>query len=169
MSSNDLVAQLREAFDVTFARPSSVQGEALEGFLGIRLGEHPYALRLTEISALVTGKPVTALPSPLPDLLGLAGFRGNLVAVYSLTSLLGHPAVKRTETRPRCLVLHVSGRVAFAFEQLDGHLRAPATSIVAETSQKHINGLLTGETRAIISLGSVLRTIEEQVASAHGS
>jgi purine-binding chemotaxis protein CheW len=79
-------------------------------------------VRLDELGGLFVDRPITPLPSPVPQLLGVAGFRGAVVPVYDLAALLGH----RRAGSPRWMVL-TSGAdaVALAFDSVAGHLRAP--------------------------------------------
>ena len=111
---------LREAFDQSFAE--AVGGERPEqlDFLAVRIAGDPYALRLSEIQSLHASRRVVAAPSQLPELLGLAGFRGILTPVYDLAQLLGYGA----EPSAKWLVVaqHASP-IALAFGGFESHLR----------------------------------------------
>ena len=163
---------LRTAFDQAFAAPLQAREAHLQAFLGIRLSGDPYALRLDEISSLLTNKPITALPGDTPHLLGIGGFRGNLVPVYDLRGLMGYP-ISRAPARSFAgakgwLVLTAQGppsrgaaggvhqgppsrgtagavsevRVAYAFGELDGQLHVSVEAIVPETGRRHISAVL---------------------------
>ena len=89
------VQRLRDDFDRSFAEPAvSHDAEHVE-LLAIGAGGRSYAIRLSQTWGLHPDRPITALPGPLPALLGLAGFTGTAVPVYDLAALLGHPAVNR--------------------------------------------------------------------------
>ncbi|MFC7531058.1 chemotaxis protein CheW [Actinoplanes sp. GCM10030250] len=121
------VARLRTDFDASFAEPARLlDGETVE-LLAVGAGGRPYALRLDQASGVHPDRPVTALPTTLKALLGVAGFAGVVVPVYDLAALLGHPIAQR----PRWLVL-TSGTpaLALAFHELDHHLRVPVTDLV---------------------------------------
>ncbi|MEU4428199.1 chemotaxis protein CheW [Actinoplanes sp. NPDC024001] len=122
----DRVTQLREDFDRSFAEPARVLDEESIELLAIGVGDRPYALRLSQTSGVHPDRPVTALPTTLRALLGVAGFAGTVVPVYDLAALLGHPIAQR----PRWLVLTAgSPPLALAFHQLDHHLRVSVSDV----------------------------------------
>ena len=89
----------------------------------------------------------------MPALLGVAGFSGQIVPVYDLAALLGHPV----PDRPRWLVLAGGAPpLALAFHELDGHLRVPAGTILAGSRQDTgiLRGMvpLPGGTRPIVDV-----------------
>jgi chemotaxis signal transduction protein len=122
------VDELRDAFDRSFTVPRRAESEPFEHVLAIRVGGEPYAVRLDEVAGLYVDWPVTPVPGPSADLLGVAELRGSLVPVYHLRGLLGRAAAGVPEV-PRYAVLSAgTDPVAFAFDALDGHLRvAPDT------------------------------------------
>ena len=74
-------AELRRVFDQARAVPSSTGVEVqTESLLAIRVARDPYAIRVSEISGISTDKKVVAFPSPIPELLGVAGLRGAIEA-----------------------------------------------------------------------------------------
>jgi chemotaxis signal transduction protein len=123
----DRVTRLRDDFDRSFAEPARTLGAGSVELLAIGVGGRPYALRLSQASGVHPDRPVTALPTPVPALLGVAGFAGTVVPVYDLAALLGHPIPER----PRWLVLTTgTPPLALAFHQLNHHLRVPITDVV---------------------------------------
>jgi len=121
-------AALKRDFDRGFAearRPPAPQSFDL---LAVRLAGDPWAIPLSEISGLHAAKKITPVPSRTPALLGIAGFRGELVPAYDLAALIGRSA----PATPRWLVLAADRRVALAFADLDGHLRAEAGDILPQ-------------------------------------
>ncbi len=135
------VERLRADFDRSFAEPvRSHDAEHVE-LLAVRSGGRPYAIRLSQTSGLHPDRPVTPLPGPLPALLGLAGFAGTVVPVYDLAALLGHPVADR----PRWLVLATGAPpLGLAFHGLDGHVRVPASAIIAEAAGDGLRGTVRG-------------------------
>jgi chemotaxis signal transduction protein len=149
------LGELRTEFDSSFADPVRPHDEDHVELLAIRAGGRPYALRLSQTSGLYPDRPVTALPGPLPSLLGVAGFGGGILPVYDLAALLGHPAGER----PRWLLLAAgTPPLAFAFGDLDGHVRVAAATILTEGHQGTgcLRGMvpLPGGTRPIVDVAA---------------
>jgi chemotaxis signal transduction protein len=129
VSEEGRAAELRRAFDEAFARPHPERASGLEDLVIIRTGGHPHALRVSELRGLHRAGRVVPLPSPLPDLLGLAGIRGRLVPVFSLPLLLGYGAQRDAV---RWVALCDGGEpMALGFEELDGHRRVGPDQICA--------------------------------------
>jgi purine-binding chemotaxis protein CheW len=121
-------AALRAEFDHSFAALPATPAPT-EELLAIRVGGDSYALRLRGVLELVAGHPVSRLPSATPHLLGLAGLRGGVVPVFSLTSLLGAAGGLPRET-PRWLLLCAEEEpFALAFDGFEGHLRLPTGAL----------------------------------------
>ncbi len=148
------LAGLRTEFDRSFAEPARRHDAEHVELLAVRAGDRPYALRLSQTSGLFPERPVTALPGPVPALLGLAGFGGAIVPVYDLAALLGHAV----PDRPRWLVTATgTPPLALAFHALDGHVRVPADVIVTEAAEGPggpVRGMvpLAGGTRPLVDL-----------------
>ena len=157
---SERAAELRLAFDRSFATPQGTEVAEPVELLAIRAGGTRYALRLAAVSGLFADRVVTALPGPVPELLGVAAFRGAPVAVYDLGALLGHPA----SANARWLVLDTgTPAVGLAFGELDGHLRAPAGSI-AGTGEGGIEVVRAGDqVRPVIDVPGIRAAIEERV------
>jgi len=160
-------AELRSVFDRARAVPFSSDGEEqTEDLLGIRISGDAYAIRVSEISGLATDKKIVAFPSPISELLGIAGIRGALVPVYSLAMLLGYSA--ETE-RTRWLALCGSDdSVALAFSDFEGYLRISGTQLyaaeqkdVARTQVQHVVRA-TDIVRAVVSIPTIRKTIQRR-------
>lgn len=122
------LVELRQSFDRAFAEPVLEEPEqATLELLAIRVGRDPYALRQAQIAAIEVDRRVTRVPSDHPELLGIAGLRGAVVAVFDLAGLLGAP---RPELL-RWLVLAKSAPVAFAFSAFDGQLEVRRDALAA--------------------------------------
>jgi chemotaxis signal transduction protein len=107
---------LRQSFDRAFVQPVAERAAETLEVLDIRVGRERFALRLSQIAALEADRTITAVPSDHPELLGIAGVRGAVVAVFDLAALLDLP---RPESL-RWLVLAKAAPLALAFSDFDG-------------------------------------------------
>jgi purine-binding chemotaxis protein CheW len=156
-------AELRLAFDRSFAEAPRAEPVRLEDLLAFRVAGDPYAVRLADTRGLFADRKIVRLPSPARELLGVAGFRGAVVPVYDLRALLGYPAAEA----PRWLFLaaHASA-VGLAFDRFDGQLRVPSAAIVAgapgEALRPHVREVLRAHdlTRSILDVFSVLEAVK---------
>ena len=151
-------AALRRAFDLSFAEAPTAGAEPLESLLALRVGGAPYAIRLSEIAGVHADRTVVPVPTPMPDLLGVAGIRGAIVPVYDLGALLGHPR----STRPRWMLLAASpALVGLAFESLEAHVRMPRRSIegASDVGGAGKGGGEIGRTRGAVEVGGLLRPL----------
>ncbi len=117
---------LKREFDRSFAEPMRPPPPQTLDLLRVRLGGAPWAIPLTDMAGLHSGKRITPVPGRAAGLLGLAGFRGALAAVYDLPALIGLGPL----AAPRWLLLAEKRPVAFAFGDLEGHLRVEASAIL---------------------------------------
>ncbi len=157
----DSAATLRRAFDRSFGLPPPAAHAAFEDFLAIRMGGAAYAVRLSEIAGLHSGRTVVPIPRTAPELLGIVGLRGTVVPVFDLRGLLGCPE----GAHPRWLMLARAPQpVALAFEQFDGHVRIAGAPVPALTTSRHISGavLVAGVPRPIIDMASLLEAIAKR-------
>lgn len=160
----DRAADLRAAFDRSFAEPARLDTEPTDDLLAIRIASEPYAIRCAQIAGLFADKKITRVPSRAAALLGIGGFRGAIVPVYSLAALLGHPM----PATPRWVVIASGAPAALAFEVLVGHLRISRTQIVpqdaGERARRYVHELVREQdrVRAIVHLPAVLDAIREQ-------
>jgi chemotaxis signal transduction protein len=154
-------AALRDAFDHGFTVPLQHGSQDRDDFLTIRLDDVPYLLRLADITALSTDHKISALPGQMAPLLGLAGFRGTLLPVYGLATLLGQEAKQPMRWLAR------TSSVAFAFTRLDAHLRLSGAQILpqpdAAPARRHISGFLQldDHLRPVLNMVSLLETVRE--------
>ena len=118
-------AELALAFDAGFAEAPQRDERARVDVLAVRLGGAAYALRLGELAGVFARRSVVALPSPVPELLGLVSIRAAILPVYDLAALLG---LARRDAA--WLVVASEAPVAFAFDELDGYWRLPPEAIL---------------------------------------
>lgn len=130
-------ADLRSAFDKSFALPPVQVSVERDDLLTIRVAGAPYAIRLHEVTGIVTRRKVISVPNAGAHLLGVSGIRGNIVPVFSLASILGYgPATDS----PRWLILcGVEEPLGLGFSDFDGYLQVPTSSFHSEdlTSSSH--------------------------------
>lgn len=159
------VAELRRVFDEARAAPfASGSEEQTESLLAIRLSGEAYAIKVREITGLANRKRIVPVPSPIPELLGLAGVRGVLVPVYSLQGLLGLAALS---DEPDWLAL--CGReepFALAFSGFEGYLRIPKSQLHPverkDAMRMHIRQVVRaqGALRAVVSVPLIGEAIQ---------
>jgi purine-binding chemotaxis protein CheW len=158
-------SDLRAAFDGAFAAPYAAQHQATTDYVAIRLGGHVHALALGEIAGLHTNIAFVPCPSPIPELMGLAGFRGALVPVYDLGALLGQPSVAG-----RWLALVADRSVAFAFDEFEAHFRVTSADIVITPAngRHHIHTIARNGEHAwpVIDLASLVSALRQRAARA---
>jgi len=141
----------------------------MEDLLAIRVSRDAYAIRVSEISGLATDRKIVAFPSPIPELLGVAGIRGALVPVYSLAMLLGYNA--ETE-RTRWLALcGTEDPVALVFSDFEDYVRVPLTQLYAaeqkDVARTHVEHVVraTDMVRAVVSIPLIRKTIQRRCAN----
>lgn len=154
---------LKKSFDGAFAEPLASSRTAGADLLAVRLGGESWAIPLSTIAGLYSDKKITPLPGTTPGLLGLAGFRGVLVPVYDLAARIGLAPT----LAPRWLVLAAARRIAFAFAELDGHLRTEADGIVPlgpQSGPSWTAGFveIDGEKRPVLHLPAILDLIPKR-------
>jgi chemotaxis signal transduction protein len=157
-------AQLRLAFDAAFAEPVRLDATLNEDLLAVRVGTQAFAIRLSEISGLFADKKITPVPGGHAALRGVAGFRGTIVPVYDLQTLLGHGNAQT----PRWLVVAAAAPVALAFEVFDGQLRVARDAVLPQPSRPEVRAYAREFVQAqnfvgpIMHLPSVLEAIKAQ-------
>jgi chemotaxis signal transduction protein len=162
------VLELRAQFDSGFAQAPQAAGAPGSNMLAIRAAGEPYALYLEQIGGLYADRSIVALPSAVPSLLGVTGFRGQIIPVYDLAVLLGHAR----GAAPRWLVLvRCAQPLALAFDQFESHFSAAPEHIMhaaAAPDRPHLCDTVQGADalRPIIHLPSLHDDIQRQAALA---
>jgi chemotaxis signal transduction protein len=155
------VAELRHGFDSTFALARQPPSPPVVDLLAIRVDHDPYALHLSEISALVADGVITEVPSRARGLLGLTGRRGTIVAVYDLRVLLGYEG----RSRPRLLAVTAADTtVGLAFDHFDGCVRVPREAIARQEAAQPGDMVrevvhLDGTARQVVQIPDVVNAI----------
>lgn len=161
---------LRAELDTSFARPRELARPEMTELLAIRIGEEPYALRLSEVQALLVDRPIARLPTPVTELIGLCAIRGAIAPVYDLAQLLGR-SVRRAQP-PRWIVLAQHRElIALAFDALEAQVHVATLDIASPALSSHQDGVTDqdsavqahGALRPLIRMASVLEAIERRV------
>jgi chemotaxis signal transduction protein len=158
------IERMRAEFDAAFAAPRSAGDGSGEMVVAIRVAGRAYALRMSQIAGLARDRKIVAIPSPVPELLGLAGVRGELVPAYSLAAWLGHGR----EPTTRWLALCGTGeRAGLAFGEIEGQLGIQPGQLVVGAgpdSGEHIRDWLRidGENRPVVDVESILEGIQRR-------
>jgi purine-binding chemotaxis protein CheW len=165
---SDRAAQLRQAFDRSFAEPLNAETRSTIDFIAIRLAGDAHAVRMSEVGGLFADVRVTPCPSPVAELRGIAGFRGALTPVYDLAALLGYPM-----SAGRWMVLTRDRALALAFDDFQDHFRIDPAAIAARQDASvspHVHQIAQQAGRAwpIIDIPSVVAVIKAR-AAAHSS
>jgi purine-binding chemotaxis protein CheW len=166
-----LAAQLRDEFDRAFALPVNPPRAQSSHLLAIRAGGDPYALSVAEITGLQADRTIVPVPAVIPELLGMAGIRGDLVPVYGLAALLGYDRERASRT-PRWLALCGSDPIlGLAFDEFERHLTLFLPQIAAADSanfrSEHVHAVAHADDgpRPVISIPSVVADIARRCAT----
>jgi chemotaxis signal transduction protein len=162
---SDRAAELRRTFDRSFIEVQHIESVATEDFLAIHVGGDPYVLRLAEVAGLHAERKITALPSRVGELKGLAGFRGAMLPVYDLAALLGY----RPSSEARWMVIAADTPIALAFDTFDRHCRLPRAAVTSEgnaPSRDHLGQIVRAENfvRPIVNVPSLVAAIRSRAA-----
>jgi purine-binding chemotaxis protein CheW len=121
--------EMRRRFDAVFAAPPVGRGADVASFLALRIGGDGFAFRIQHMSGLVAARRIVPLPGSASAMLGLAGIRGLVVPVFSLSVLMGYGS-----ERPRWLALcagEAGDTIALGFSDFDGYVEALASDVRA--------------------------------------
>ncbi|HUQ94027.1 MAG TPA: chemotaxis protein CheW [Bryobacteraceae bacterium] len=163
-SANGRLAAMRRAFDGAFAAPARLHEADLEPLLLIRAGGEALALRSLHIARLARTGRILPVPSRIPELLGITGIRGTLTAVFDLAALLGFSS---GGAQPLWLALtRDETPVALAFDQVEGQIAAPRTSLYEQPSAacEHIRQVAHIEptARAVADIPAIVETLRRR-------
>jgi purine-binding chemotaxis protein CheW len=156
---DDPVARLRAAFDRGFAARPAERRRDLVALLAVRAGGEPVALRVLETGGLLHAPTIVPVPGARPELLGIAGLRGEILPVFALARLLG----RATAAEARWIALAGGGaaRVGLAFEAFEGHVVVPSARVRPAPGGGTAFEIaeLDGGARPVLSMGELLRAV----------
>jgi chemotaxis signal transduction protein len=165
LSITSKASELRDAFDRACAQPFAAQVvEQAENLIAIGVSHGACAIRASEITGMAKSMKIVPLPSSIPELLGIAGVRGTLYAVYSLAAILGYAPEAE---QPRWLALcGTEEAFALAFTDFEGYVRLPISQLyTAELKDaphayvKHVVRI-AGVSRPVVSIPHIRETIQ---------
>lgn len=133
------LAAMRQQFDASFTRPLNAAEAPVHKLLAIQAGAGRFALPFGECAGIYASPKVVMLPGAHPALLGIAGVRGRLTAVYRLAALLGvgYPAAT-----PRwLLVCRADDQVGFGVENIEAYLQVSAAELFPTATPPEVHGL----------------------------
>lgn len=156
------LAELRRAFDETFATPAELEREELRALIEIRVGCDSMVLRADQITGIGRCRRIVPVLSRIPELIGIAGMRGAMVPVFDLAALLGRPP--GTRQPPWIALAHAESPVALAFEEFEGQVEVKRTCLFddeSSPSRRHVRQLarIGSSVRAVIDVASVAEAI----------
>jgi purine-binding chemotaxis protein CheW len=164
---SDRADALRRAFVRSFVEVQHFDAAATADFISLRVGGDAYLARLPEIAGLYVDRKVTGVPSRIPELRGVAGFRGAILPVYDLAALLGYPLA----ASPRWMLIAAAAPVALAFELYEGHARFAREMVSdgdAAVASRHVRQVVrsAGAVRALVDLASIAAAIRARIPAA---
>jgi chemotaxis signal transduction protein len=162
------LAELRSAFDESFALPRAEPAVEPEPWLVLKVGESTFAARLGQVRAIEKLPRCVPLPGSAPEVMGLAALRGRLVPLYRLALLLGEPA-----DDPRWVVLcGQDAPIGLALSNVEGQVRAATAQVLGaeRRARPHVHELVRvgGAVWGVVDLASVAADIGRR-AEAGGS
>jgi chemotaxis signal transduction protein len=119
---------LKRAFDLTFQQPLVKRGHELVHLLIVRIGTARFALKVADLAGLARAQTVVPLPGADAGLLGVAGLKGRMVAVYSLAAMIGCPELS-TEQNRWMVLCRCEKEIALAFTAVTGTMMVPRAEL----------------------------------------
>lgn len=170
-SRPDKLHDLRREFDESFAQPMTQDKAALIKLLIVQAGDGNFVLRLGDALGLHACPRIIALPGARSGLLGLSGIRGQLIAVYRLSVILGADAA--VHTPPRWLLLpRADGQLAIGLDGISAYVNAPTSAICPAVSPSSIAPDLcphvfdhSGTPRPVLDINAVVAAIRRDAAA----
>ena len=127
MIETDIVLKfedLKRAFDLTFQQPLVERGQELVHLLIVRIGTARFALKVADLAGLARAQTIVPIPGADSELLGIAGLKGRMVAVYSLAAMIGSPELS-IEQNQWMVLCRCEKEIALAFTAVTGTMMVP--------------------------------------------
>ena len=119
---------LKRAFDLTFQQPLVERAQELVHLLIVRIGTARFALKVADLAGLARAQTVVPLPGADAGLLGIAGLKGRMVALYSLAAMIGSPELS-TEQNRWMVLCRCEKEIALAFTAVTGTMMVPRAEL----------------------------------------
>lgn len=168
-SRSEHLAELRNAFDESFAAALPETSAERISLVAIRAAGERLALPANQITGIVRPRRIAVFPSRIAESIGLAGIRGTLVPVFSLAALLG--LEPRNREAAWLALAHPEAPIALAFEDFEGQVQVERTELSKDESERprrHVRSLVRiGSTvRAVIEVDSLVEAIRNHAGLA---
>ena len=131
MIENDVALKfedLRRSFDLSFQQPLVERAQELVHLLIVRIGSARFALKVADLAGLARAQTVVPIPGADSGLLGIAGLKGRMVAVYSLAAMIGSTELS-TEQNRWLVLCRCEKEIALAFTAVTGTMMVPRTEL----------------------------------------
>lgn len=131
MIENDVALKfedLKRSFDLTFQQPLVERGQELVHLLIVRVGIARFALKVADLAGLARAQTVVPIPGADSGLLGIAGLKGRMVAVYSLAAMIGSPELS-TEQNRWMVLCRCEKEIALGFSAVTGTMMVPRAEL----------------------------------------
>jgi chemotaxis signal transduction protein len=119
---------LKRSFDLTFQQPLVERGQELVHLLIVRIGIARFALKVADLAGLARAQAVVPIPGEDSGLLGIAGLKGRMVAVYSLAAMIGSAELS-TEQNRWMVLCRCQKEIALAFTAVTGTMMVPRAEL----------------------------------------
>jgi len=119
---------LKRSFDLTFQQPLVERGQELVHLLIVRIGTARFALKVADLAGLARAQTVVPIPGADSGLLGIAGLKGRMVAVYSLAAMIGSTELS-TEQNRWMVLCRCEKEIALAFTAVTSTMMVPRAEL----------------------------------------
>ena len=149
--------ELRQAFDHSFALAPSTEQDDRENVVAFSVAGNRFAVRLHELNGIGKSAKIVPVPSRTRALAGLAGVRGELIPVFSLSELLDY---RLREEIHWLFLCGEAPRIGFGLRDFQGCFKA-AKSAFSVAERPAVAATATGEaqTRETVLIGSEIHTV----------
>ena len=159
---------LKLAFDLTFQQPQIERGQELVHLLIVNIGTSKFALKVADLAGLARARTVVPIPGARSGLLGLAGLKGRMVAVYSLAATIGSPDLSTSQNRWMVLC-RCEKEIALAFTAVAGTMMVPRAELnpVSPGAPPHATDAVgAGSSQLwLLSVNSIAETIAKDTGA----
>ena len=169
MATELTAMQLKEAFDLTFARPVQAEDGHMQDYLLIKVDGRSHALPLADTASLMPIGWITPMPSGVKALRGIASYKDRLLPAYDLRELLGYPSTHA----PRWQVRTRDTNLLLVFDNFIRHLRCGSDALkrLSADVEQHpcVEAWLTWDSARwpVLRMASLVQRIRTLCARAH--